>query len=104
MRRVFISYSGRDLVAAQALKHLLQIHGWEAWIERHELKPGENFPEKITGALRESVAVVTIWSDNSVDSAWVHHETSYAIGCTTPRPPPTRSSTTSPPPRTSRTR
>jgi tetratricopeptide (TPR) repeat protein len=79
MPHVFISYSGSDLMAAQALKHLLHTKGWKAWIERHELKPGENFPGRITDELRDSVAVVTIWSASSLDSAWVHHETSYAI-------------------------
>jgi tetratricopeptide (TPR) repeat protein len=79
MDYVFISYTGEDLVAAQALKDLLRVHGWDAWIERHQLKPGESFPPEIGEALRSSVAVATIWSASSVRKEWVHYETSYAV-------------------------
>lgn len=76
---VFISYSGKDVRQAEALETLLVKKGKRVWRDKRRLKPGEHVDFAISAALRGAATVVTIWSENSVASHWVRHETSYAV-------------------------
>ena len=78
MRQVFISYSHLDVDAAKALEDLLTKKGFAVWRDTTRMAPGVDFRGQISRALRDSFAVVTILSANSVGSDWVRHETSYA--------------------------
>ena len=75
---VFISYAREDVVAARQLEELLVRHGRRVWRDERRLRPGELVDQVIPAALRDASAVVTLWSQNSVNSDWVRHETSYA--------------------------
>jgi hypothetical protein len=76
---VFISYSSRDVRRAEALEALLVKKGKRVWRDKRRLKPGEHVDVAIPKALRAAATVVTIWSEDSVASDWVRHETSYAV-------------------------
>lgn len=76
---VFISYAHEDVAEARALEELLRANGRQVWRDERRLKPGEHVDISIPAALRDAAAVVTIWSEHSVSSAWVRHETSYAV-------------------------
>ena len=62
-----------------ALEAVLKANGKQVWRDQVRLKPGEQIETAIPAALRDAAAVVTVWSKHSVGSAWVRHETSYAV-------------------------
>jgi TIR domain len=43
MSRVFVSYAHRDLPNAERLYHDLGAAGHKPWLDRHSLKPGEDW-------------------------------------------------------------
>ncbi|MEA3081286.1 MAG: adenylate cyclase [Sphingomonadales bacterium] len=73
MAKVFLSYAREDVDAARQLAECIGAAGNEVWWDRH-IQGGSRFTNEIDRALKEAEAVVVIWSETSVDSAWVQDE------------------------------
>ena len=73
MSRVFLSYARPDSQAAKQLAELITHAGHQVWWDR-ELHGGSRFATEIDKALRDADAVLVLWSEASVGSAWVQDE------------------------------
>jgi len=71
--RVFLSYSREDVEAAKELADAIAHVGHEVWWDRH-IQGGSRFTNEIDRALKDSDAIVVLWSEASVQSAWVQDE------------------------------
>ena len=73
MARIFLSYSREDTTHAQRLAEAVADAGHEVWWDRH-IHGGSRFATEIDRALRDAEAVVVLWSETSIQSAWVQDE------------------------------
>jgi adenylate cyclase len=71
--RIFLSYARADVDCARKLADLVGRAGHDVWWDR-ELHGGSHFTSEIDKALRDAEAVVVLWSDASLGSAWVQDE------------------------------
>jgi adenylate cyclase len=71
--RVFLSYSHQDDPVARGLAEALGNAGHQTWCDR-QIHGGSRFATEIDRALKDAQAVVVLWSDASVESAWVQDE------------------------------
>jgi adenylate cyclase len=71
--RIFLSYARADVDCARKLAELIGRAGHDVWWDR-ELHGGSRFTSEIDKALRDAEAVVVLWSDASLESAWVQDE------------------------------
>ncbi|MCB1764024.1 MAG: toll/interleukin-1 receptor domain-containing protein, partial [Gammaproteobacteria bacterium] len=77
MADVVISYAHEERDKAQHLAEVLKKFGFVVWWDRN-LYAGEDFSAKIEQKIRQSTAVIVMWSVNSVKSRWVLGEASLA--------------------------
>jgi hypothetical protein len=54
--KVFISHSHKDEALATKVVTYLEAAGLDAWYDKREIMPGDNWAEKIAKGLRESDA------------------------------------------------
>lgn len=73
MASVFLSYDREDIGKARSIALALEKAGHTVWWDRH-IKGGAQYGREIDEALKRSEAVVVLWSERSVDSAWVRDE------------------------------
>lgn len=73
MSDIFISYNHEDKAKAKCLVEVLEQQGLSVWWDRHIL-PGNTFRKDIEEELNAANCVVVLWSNNSVESKWVHIE------------------------------
>lgn len=73
MSRIFLSYARDDIDAATQLAQGIAQAGHDVWWD-HQLHGGSRFAKEIDRALKDAEAVVVLWSQASVDSAWVQDE------------------------------
>lgn len=73
MSRVFLSYAREDVEAAKGLADSIAHAGHEVWWDRH-IQGGSRFTNEIDRALKDCEVVVVLWSEASVQSAWVQDE------------------------------
>lgn len=78
--KVFISYSHKDEFVAEKLVDILKAAGLEAWYDKQEIMPGENWGEKIAEGLKESTAMVVLLTPDALKSSHVLWDISYALG------------------------
>jgi adenylate cyclase len=71
--RVFLSYAREDVESAKSLAEAISAVGHDVWWDRH-LHGGSRFVAEIDRELKEADAVVVVWSETSVESAWVQDE------------------------------
>jgi len=71
--RVFLSYAREDVDAAKQLADAISHAGHEVWWDRH-IQGGSRFSNEIDRALKDAEVVVVLWSEASVQSAWVQDE------------------------------
>jgi adenylate cyclase len=71
--RVFLSYAREDVEAAKRLADAIALAGHDVWWDHH-IPGGSRFTNEIDRALKEAEAVVVLWSETSVQSAWVQDE------------------------------
>jgi adenylate cyclase len=71
--RIFLSYARDDVDAARQLAEGISEAGHDVWWDRH-LHGGSRFAAEIDQALKDAEVVVVLWSDASVESAWVQDE------------------------------
>ena len=94
MAKVFLSYDRDDLARASVVARFLEEAGHSVWWDR-DIRGGAQFSKEIERALEDSDAVVVLWSQHSVDSAWVRDEA--AAGRDSGRLVPVRMDKTQPP-------
>ena len=73
MASVFLSYARDDVAKARSVALALEKAGHSVWWDRH-IKGGAQYSKEIEAALKAADAVVVLWSEQSVDSAWVRDE------------------------------
>eukprot|EP01018_Ginkgo_biloba_P023554 Gb_28150 [translate_table: standard] len=73
---VFINHRGVDVKDSLAshIYDLLQCHGVRAFLDREELRTGEEFPEAITEAIKSSSVHIAIFSPHYAESDWCLRE------------------------------
>ena len=62
-RRIFISYNRRDADAAQSLAKYCTKTGAETWLDRWEIRPGDNWQERIDEAIRHANIIIVLVSN-----------------------------------------
>ena len=77
--KVFISYSSKDETLATALVESLEDAGLDAWYNKREIMPGDNWAEKIANGLKESNAMVVLVTPDALESDAVQSSISYAL-------------------------
>ncbi|MGE3141809.1 MAG: DUF805 domain-containing protein [Hyphomonadaceae bacterium] len=73
MADVFISYAREDRVRAEQVARGLQACGFEVFFDQ-EVPPGQSWADFIEAKLRDSKAMVVLWSAASAASQWVREE------------------------------
>lgn len=73
MAQVFLSYDREDAAKARAIAQALERAGHFVWWDLH-IKGGAEYGKVIEQALADADAVIVLWSQQSVDSAWVRDE------------------------------
>ena len=73
MARVFLSYDHEDSRKAEAIVAALEQHGHSVWVDR-QIAGGTQYGTEIESELQRCDAVVVLWSERSVRSAWVRDE------------------------------
>lgn len=71
---VFISYSHDDSVFANRLYNALQMHGVRAWLDEHQMMPGDDIYERIREGIRYWDKMLLCCSKSSLTSWWVDNE------------------------------
>ena len=74
---IFLSYARTDRAAARMFAEAFADEGFSVWWDA-SLHSGETFDEVIEQNLRDSKAVVVLWSPRSVASRWVRAEATQA--------------------------
>jgi hypothetical protein len=74
---VFLSYAREDIVVADELFHGLEAEGLSVWIDRQDITSG-SWKERVTEGLRQARAMVVLLTLNSLNSAAVRKELSFA--------------------------
>jgi len=79
-RRIFISYGRRDAAAvASGLWTRLTERGFDVFLDRFGLKPGEDWARRLDEELADKAFVVMLETDAAAQSRWVQHEVIYAL-------------------------
>ena len=73
MARIFLSYAREDVDSAKKLADAIGRAGHEVWWDRH-IHGGSRFTTEIDKALKDAEVVIVLWTDASVESAWVQDE------------------------------
>jgi len=73
MARVFLSYARDDAGLAKQLAGLIAQSGHQVWWDR-EIQGGTRFASEIDKALQDADAIVVLWTEVSINSAWVQDE------------------------------
>jgi adenylate cyclase len=70
---IFLSYAREDADAAREVAEAVGRAGHEVWWDK-QIQGGSRFSRAIDQALKDAEAVVVLWSETSVESAWVQDE------------------------------
>lgn len=77
MAKLFLSYSRKDEAKARRFTEWLERDGHDVWRDEDDIGGGASFSQEIEDALKDSAAVLVLWSADSVRSAWVRDEAGY---------------------------
>ena len=81
-RRVFIAYAEEDLPTALRLFHKLEDHGFEPWLDKKRLLPGQNWPRAIERAIGISDYFIACFSTlAAAKRGTFQSELRYALDC-----------------------
>jgi hypothetical protein len=81
--QVFVAYVKEDALAAERLFEALEASGFEPWLDRRRLLPGQNWPRSIDEAIETSDFFVACFSRHSVSKkGGFQAEIRYALDCT----------------------
>jgi adenylate cyclase len=73
MADVFVSYARSDKARVAPLVAAIEAKGWTVWWDP-EICPGQEFDRQIAAELKIAIAVLVVWTPNSVESRWVRGE------------------------------
>jgi len=73
MASVFLSYDHEDVRHAATIASVLEKAGHSVWWDRH-IHGGAEYQTEIESAVEQADAVIVLWSERSVKSAWVRDE------------------------------
>ena len=76
--RLFLAYARDDRPLAEKFVTALKQHGYSTWWDT-DIPVGASFQDSIVGALEASKFVLVLWSNNGVQSNWVHAEARWAL-------------------------
>jgi TIR domain len=65
--RIFIAYACEDRALADRLYDELKAQGYDPWLDRRKLLPGQDWPRRIEDAIASSDFVLACYSPNSVN-------------------------------------
>lgn len=77
MAKLFLSYSRQDKAKARRFTTWLEREDYDVWRDEDDIGGGTSFSSEIERALKDSDAVLVLWSAESVQSAWVRDEAAY---------------------------
>ena len=77
--QVFISYAANDRNAADMIASALEAKNIRFWIAPRDIRPGDEWPDKIPDAVEKSSLVVLVFSANANKSKWVMREINHAL-------------------------
>jgi hypothetical protein len=81
--KVFIAYVQEDALLAERLFEELEDRGFDPWLDRRRLLPGQNWPRSIEEAIQVSDFVLACFSHRSVQKkGGFQAEIRYALDCT----------------------
>jgi len=81
-RKVFIAYVQEDLAAAERLYREFLRRGFDPWLDRMRLLPGQNWPRAIAGAIEMSDFFVACLSGRALaKKGQFQAELRYALDC-----------------------
>lgn len=81
--RVFVAYVQEDLAAAGRLYEQLRKCGYDAWLDKRKLLPGQNWPRAIESAIEVSDFFIACLSRRAVSKkGQFQSELRYALDCT----------------------
>ncbi len=79
---VFLAYVQEDARAVERLCDALEAHGFDTWIDRRKLLPGQNWPRSIEDAIEATDFVVACFSRYSATKkGGFQAEIRYALDC-----------------------
>jgi len=79
-KSVFISYAREDSAEAQRLYRDLKKAGAKPWIDKVEIRPGENWDLALSKAIKDNRYFIPLFSSKSVDKkGYVNKELRYAL-------------------------
>jgi hypothetical protein len=78
--RVFISHAADGAEIASEVARSLRRQGLEVWFGQSEILPGDNWADQVSRALRESQAMVVLFTPQAVNSPNVQWEIGFALG------------------------
>ena len=80
--RVFIAYVDEDYQAAERLYDALAAQGFDPWVDKKKLLPGQNWPRSIERAIELSDFFIASFSRRGVGKrGHFHSELRYALDC-----------------------
>lgn len=77
--RIFISYAHADYEKVKGIAEGCRINGTDYFFDRHTLKAGDIFKDKIMEYIGKADLFVLCWSKNAAESEWVRLECEHAI-------------------------
>lgn len=77
MAQIFLSYDHEDRALADPLVRALEKAGHTVWFDR-QIHGGAQYSRKIEQELDAADAVIVLWTERSLDSAWVRDEAAEA--------------------------
>jgi hypothetical protein len=80
--RIFIAYAVEDAPTADRLYAALEARGYDPWLDRRKLLPGQNWPQRIEEAIEGADFFVACFSRNSVGKrGGFQSEVRFALEC-----------------------
>ncbi|MGZ8537952.1 MAG: toll/interleukin-1 receptor domain-containing protein [Flavisolibacter sp.] len=79
MIKIFISHCWADKVKPQFGQIQEQLGRYELWIDKTELKIGENLNKNVKKGIEQSEIVLVLWSENAAKSSGVQYEIKTAV-------------------------
>ncbi len=77
--KIFISYSRKDKVIAEAFKIIQEAAGNDVFFDVDDIRTGEDWQAAIARAIDEADYLQLFWSENSATSEWCGYEWDYTL-------------------------
>jgi hypothetical protein len=80
--RIFIGYASEDFPRARRLYRDLKAAGFQPWLDREKLLPGQNWPRAIERAIEVADIAILCFSKQSLSRrSYFHSELRYVLEC-----------------------